>query len=507
MDKIRVVYVLVDTRQLTLYKEDGTKITIPQGDLRVKRIVEEYIPLIDSQGWADIDLSAVQSTEYADFEKKTNGVVRFFKVAAKKVSSFFSAPIAEPGIHGQLPQKPTMQDFVAEVVANAKPALSVEKASSQTDFKPEADTTIVAVVGDVAIPNVQQLDTQIKHSLKLGSTKGMEALLKRLASVMDRRQHSVEDVLRFLENADLPIADDGSIIAYKILARREGHFVDCHTKLVKQKVGSVVIVDESLVDRNRKNECSNGLHVARRGYLGGFNGDVCCLIKVAPEDVVTVPHGDPNKVRVCAYHIISELSAQAFQVLKSNRPMTTIPEAKRLLADAIAGNHVGKLEEVRITQAGGRGLVIVPLVNTQPQIPTPAVQISKALATDDPEVADKAAKAVTAQETVKQLKAARNQSKEEPVASKPAASLSRKEQAKIITNELMSIETSASARLVAAQNLRELKKKTKVSWETLGVQPDQTAMMFEMLKLEPAPVKTSAKTKSLSSKLNNKSAV
>ena len=501
MDKIRVVYVLVDTRQLTLYKEDGTKITIPQGDLRVKRIVEEYIPLIDSQGWADIDLSAVEVTEYADFEKKTNGVVRFFKVAAKKVSSFFSAPIAEPGIHGQLPQKPTMQDFVAEVVANAKPALSVEKPTPETK-----DDTIVAVVGDVAIPNVQQLNTQIKHSLKLGSTKGMEALLKRLASVMDRRQHSVEDVLRFLENADLPIADDGTIIAYKILKRKDGHFVDCRTKLVKQKVGSVVIVDESLVDRNRKNECSNGLHVARRGYLGGFQGDVCCLIKVAPEDVVTVPHGDPNKVRVCAYHIISELSAQAFEILKSNRPMTTIPEAKRLLADAIAGNHVGKLEEVRITQAGGRGLVIVPLVNAQPQTPTPTVQISKALATDDPELADKAAKTVTAQETVKQLKAARNQSKEEPVASKPAASLSRKEQAKLITDELMSIETSASARLVAAQNLRDLKKKTKVSWETLGVQPDQTAMMFEMLKLEPSPVKTSAKTKSLSSKLNNKSA-
>ena len=186
--------------------------------------------------------------------------------------------------------------------------------------------------------------------------------------------------------------------------------------------------------------------------------------------------------------------------------MTTIPEAKRLLADAIAGNHVGKLEEVRITQAGGRGLVIIPLVNAQPQTPTPTVQISKALATDDPEVADKAAKTVTAQETVKQLKAARNQSKEEPVASKPAASLSRKEQARQFANQLLSTETSADARLSAAQSLRELKKKSKVSWEILGVFAAEVALMDYALKDEPAPVKTSAKTKSLSSKLSNKSA-
>ena len=41
MTKIRIVAAVVDTRRLTLYKEDGETIRIPQGDERVQRIIDE----------------------------------------------------------------------------------------------------------------------------------------------------------------------------------------------------------------------------------------------------------------------------------------------------------------------------------------------------------------------------------------------------------------------------------------------------------------------------------
>lgn len=495
MTAVRVVYVLVDTRQLIIYQENGSKILIPQGDPRVKRIVEEYLPLLDKQGWVDMDLSAIVDTSYDQFEKQTNGVVRFFKVAAKKVTDFFKQSTAEPGEHGEAP-RPTMQDFVAEVVAHAKPAVTV------TPEAKEEPETVVAVVDNVVIPNVQQLGEHIKHSVKLGSSKGMEAFFKRLAPAMERRQHSVEDLLRFMEKADLPVADDGSIIAYKILNRKDDGYVDCHTGKVRQRLGSYVRVDESLVDRNRSNECSNGLHIARRGYLGSFSGQVCCLIKMAPEDVVTVPHGDPNKVRVCGYHIIDELPANVFAVLRGNKPMTNDPAAREMLAKAIAGDHIGKLEEVRITRPKGEGLVIVPLISTA-VAENIKVDFKSAVALDDPEVETKTIATITPKQTAKKLEASRNQDKETPVdPAKPYAVPSRKDQAKTITTQLMAIDTPADVRRAVAYDLRNLKKKSKVSWEVLGVSEAEVRMMNQILEAEPAPVKTSKKTQSLSKMLH-----
>ena len=41
MTKIRIMAAVVDTKRLTLYKEDGDTVLIPQGDPRLARIVEE----------------------------------------------------------------------------------------------------------------------------------------------------------------------------------------------------------------------------------------------------------------------------------------------------------------------------------------------------------------------------------------------------------------------------------------------------------------------------------
>ena len=87
------------------------------------------------------------------------------------------------------------------------------------------------------------------------------------------------------------------------------------------------------------------MHIARRGYLGGFGGDVCVLCKIDPEDVMVVPHNDPNKVRVKGYHILSVMSDEAMKLLRANKPMTGEEDALELVYRAIKGDHIDRIEQ------------------------------------------------------------------------------------------------------------------------------------------------------------------
>jgi hypothetical protein len=493
MSSVRIISAIVDVRNLTLYKEDGETIIIPQGDPRVRGIIEQVLPVIENGGIATVDLS--DSNVYQEFEEKTGGMVRFLRVAKKALKSLFGGDddaVAPTGVFGPVPV-PSKAQAVNEILAHAKPV-------DQDDD----ESSIVAVVKTDAgeqkiIPDVHQLKAHITHSNIYGSTKGIENLLKRLGAIIDQRHHSVEDVLRFLEKADLPIADDGSIIAYKVLnqlGRDENLFVDCHTGLVKQQVGSYVCVDESLVDKNRRNECSNGLHIARRAYIRSFGGDVCTITKIAPEDIITVPHNDPNKVRVCGYHIIFKLDGQSHQKLRENKPITDTDYGKKLLARAMSGDHVGRLEEVRITGQRGQGVVIAPLVLRTPDenqredipVPTQAVAVNV-------EEAENQAPPVDPKEINKELSEIREEK---------AVKFNRKETAAVMVAMVMSTESNFKARKEAAKGLVGMKKTAKVPWSRLGVSEQAVKIIFEVLKDEPAPVKTSKKTKAISAKMNGK---
>lgn len=382
----RIVAVVVDTKKAILYKEDGTTVTIFQGDERLRPMLEYLVPEITNKGYGDVDLSTENS--WKDFEEKS--AVRFFRIAKEKLKSFFGAkkestgPVAPQSIGSMatINKAAGNQAAVQEILKYATPV----KAESFTEDKvaPQRPTvesnghtpndrttnssdeyydkhpeTIVAVTptGKV-IPGVERIKSQFKGAVKNGSTKGIEIFLERIGKVIVERSHTVEDLLRFMERGDLPIADDGSIIIYKKLFRHvDGiHFVDPHTRKVLQRVGSLVYMNESLVDKNRRNECSSGLHVARRGYVGTFSGDAIVLAKVRPEDVIAVPDYDANKMRVCGYHIIAELSPEQYKAINSNRPLSDAEGGAELLAQAIAGNHVGVVYKTHIRGHLGQNL-------------------------------------------------------------------------------------------------------------------------------------------------------
>lgn len=491
--KIKIVAAIVDTRQLTLYREDGESIIIKQGDQRLRPILDQVTPQIVTRGFAELEITDITVvTGFQQFEGQS-GLVRFFKVAREKLKDLFAPPVDAAAV-GKVPAPErtpiqekmdkmvpppvvnTTQAAIDEVMRHAIPVsaeeFTTEGVNKQGNIVEDDGTTdqqrnevvsshtIVAQVGGKLIPDMERIENHFARAAKLGSPGGVEKFLQRLAAVIDQRTHSVEDLLKFMERADMPIADDGSVIIFKMLNRvGNGRYVDCHTGNVSQTVGSYVCMGISLVDRVRNNECSNGLHVGRRGYMRSFSGNVCTVAKLAPEDVVTVPTYDANKMRVMGYHILTELSAPLFELIKKNQPITDLDEGKVLLGKLLAGDHIGRTEEVRITSSMGGTVVITPITPAQAIIANinvgrvtrgvvPIPSSAEALANPEQEKQDTP---INPKEVIKNVQ-----------------SLTRKDQAQKLFKVYKKSPTQRNK-----DKLIAFKKSVKLGWKALGIDESQ----------------------------------
>ncbi|HVH93179.1 MAG TPA: hypothetical protein VM783_17580 [Candidatus Acidoferrum sp.] len=389
------------------------------------------------------------------------------------------------------------EDAVNEILAHALPvsdpqfhehtvgkqgAIVNDDNGKTSDYleEPDAPDTIIAVVDNKIIPGMEKIKAQFARAAKMGSTAGVEKFLQRIGAVMDKRAHSIDELLTFMERGDLPIAEDGSILIYKVLNHHGGGeqktFVDCHSGQVKQWVGAYVCMDENLVDMNRRQECSVGLHVARRGYVRGFSGNACVLGKLAPEDVIAVPHGEANKLRACGYHIIKELTPKQHNLLKANRPITDDPDGKILLADAIAGRHIGITHRVEITGPKGGGVKVTKLVQETPEVEAKAaaevVPVDALPNINKPELDEPVSPVGVAKEVTKVVE---------------QQQLSRKEQATKLYEEWKAC-IDLDDRAAAHNLLVAFKKASKVSWDKLGItDPVFTGGVGSVFYTKPKP--------------------
>lgn len=524
---IEVITAVVDTKELTLYLKDGSTKTIPQGDPRVKRIVEEITPILMANEVAKVNLDYDKTTEFAKFEEKTNGVVKFFRVAKQKLQSFLNRTEAlfvgehvDPQVIGRTDNEPEEEsnspdedttvskeeaiERVASALAGAVPVKELtptERMQKATDdiLKHAVPVTdhhfadhqvgdnqdkhaLVAVVADKVIPNVQHLHSQIKHVNDGGDSEGLVNLMKRVSQV--KRGHSVDDLMKFLKKGDLPIAKDGSIIIYKRLNQSDskvGDYVDCHSGRVTQRVGDIVCMAEKMVDHNRRVDCSNGLHVARRQYLGSFNGNKMILAKVNPEDVIAVPEYDANKMRVCAYHILFEIPEKDAAKLNSNRPIEKTDQAAILLARALAGDYPPARRRVEITEGKGGGLKITDLSE---KVDHKHQNLEPVAALEDKSIIDPA---MTSGPKV-------NPADVIPVEKTVSKPETRTEQVQRLFKAVVTGST-ATERLEAAKELTALRKGWKKSWDAIEINADGVKKIERALATDPTVAKVAPVSK------------
>lgn len=395
MNKIRIAAAIASQHGITLYLENGGTMNLPNDSWRTSSILKNVAPKMAANQIVEIDLDDFSVEK--QIEDKTAGVIRFIKKTMDE-------------LQGMLAELEGSKDTPKANTEPTRPAAAVPQVSQKT----ESVAVVKTKTGDVEVPGMDNMTRHMEHAVQTGNTKGLERFMVRIAAVSKDRGHTVQELLKFMERGDLPIADDGCIVAYKVLKTKgvdKDVFVDCHTSKVEQNLGSRVSMDPKLVDRSRSTECSVGLHIARRGYLHGFTGNVITLVKVAPEDVVAVPNGEPDKMRAAAYHIVGVLPNEVHATLRMNKPMTGNDIASKMLADVIAGNHVKVLKEVRIGAARGGDVTSKPTRNADKPAPK-EFQSGKAKAIDDannnltPKAVREMARA--APEPVKETKAERD---------------------------------------------------------------------------------------------------
>lgn len=526
---VTIVGISVDAQNAVLYLEDGSTVTIAQGDPRLPNIVnaaKKHIPL---EGSAVIDIAEPVKVrnEFKETEEGTGGLIKFFRVAKSFIKKFIDtespekvdesvahisplelgikpgqtildveeaddltyaleaqpaaveaaveAPVAEEVKPAELTNDQKIDLATARMRELAGKGSTVDDPEFHKPITDEDSDTIVAVntkTGSV-IPHAHKLSSQMKAASKLKDFRGFVNFLNRLEPVLKDRGHSAEDLMKFIEHGDLPIADDGCIVIYKRLKEKQGTFVDVHSGNIKQNVGSYVFMKPGLVDPNRRQDCSNGLHVASLGYLSSFSGNITVMAKVRPEDVFAVPEYSRTKMRVCGYHILAVLPESLRNHVNSGGSISSIPEGKELLNKVLRGAHVGITELVEVGGHNGSKVTYTKVENTEA---AKAEEVKVDLVKETLEQSDLSEAAPTE-------KAA------------PVLATDLKEPAPVVAPEIKKskldvlfetfeaayVEGDLDKALTLANNIVESKKRAKKGWDKLGFTQGDVDLLMEII--------------------------
>lgn len=577
---MKIKTIIVDQTEMLIYAPDGSEpVRIPQGDPRLRRIMDAAMPALLANEIAEVEVG--DDNHFQQFEEQTGGIVKLFRVAKSKLKDLFGVkpaqpvqtvqdafvppmtvsatpqiqqvpttqpvPVAAPPINPNLlnQSSPSAEQAARDILLNSLPpekveapraveanpamaapygekpvlkevpkpnhilndaekdqrrkavedvmkhATPVKSGSFTTNNLDHADPdTLVAVVENpktkekVLVQDVQHMANHMAHAVKTNSHEGLVRFMERVGAVASKRQHSVDDLLKFMKRNDMPIANDGSILAYKTLQKHketEGLFVDIHSKRVPQKVGTRVFMSEKLVDPDRRNACSNGLHIARRGYVGGFRGDACFLIRIDPEDVIAVPEYDANKMRVSGYDIIHQLSDQDYAAVCADRAFTDNSTSKQVLADMVAGKYPEIHTTVEITAHMGGGLKITSLEpkktkKAEKPVTTPVNDIKEETVTETnnvPAAAPAEAEAVDFLVEGKMTAPVLNMDQvQDAIVAHKNELKGNALAASQLYDAVLAAKSGSAEELHAAEALLDFKKAKKKGWPALGLHSD-----------------------------------
>ena len=193
-NKKQVVSMLTKEDNVTLFTTMGEVITIANnGDYDMAKIVEYLTPKLTGTAAVEIDLdeyTKVNKAVVKALELESEGIVITQMIGGKEVQGIF------------YPAKTSVQVQVGET--------------------------------KVVIPDVENLKGHMERAAQEKSPSVVN-FFKRLAPVLASRKHSGEDLMKFIKHSEMPLTNDGRIIAYKrvnVQDAVEGIYKDCHTGLV-----------------------------------------------------------------------------------------------------------------------------------------------------------------------------------------------------------------------------------------------------------------------------------
>lgn len=159
---------------------------------------------------------------------------------------------------------------------------------------------------EFSLPDSLVGDILYKTDNSSDATRKLMAFANRLGKNPSHRVFS--GLYDYLLGNGIEITENGMIHCYKRV--RENYF-DIHSGTFDNHPGNTVSMPRVMVDENKENACSTGLHVCSSDYLPTFangRGDRIILVEVDPADVVSIPYDNSAKCRCCKYLVLADVS-------------------------------------------------------------------------------------------------------------------------------------------------------------------------------------------------------
>lgn len=139
-------------------------------------------------------------------------------------------------------------------------------------------------------------------------------------------QTARDEMYLWLESGNLPLTADGCFLAFKKVNKDySSSHMGPNGKKFFNHIGTSPSMKREDVDPNRDVTCSRGLHFCSWQYLPhfGLGGESrVVIVKIAPEDVVSIPSDYNNsKGRAWTYHIIGEVPESECEHLFNSKPV------------------------------------------------------------------------------------------------------------------------------------------------------------------------------------------
>lgn len=217
--------------------------------------------------------------------------------------------------------------------------LTAAKITKVSKGKATVTTTGKVVLNNEELPHA--LSERMKMMAKSGTdVEPLELFWKRLKK--NPSENSRNQLFRFVENNGVTILEDGRFLLYKGL---RDDLKSIHDGKTQHAVGEYTSIPRSQCDDNPNAACSSGLHVAPYKHalsIYGGSGRKMVEMIVDPEDVVSVPSHDREKMRVCRYFTNAVVNKDGVGIrtgliaYSSERPVTNAEKSKSTSAPAPA---------------------------------------------------------------------------------------------------------------------------------------------------------------------------
>ncbi len=189
----------------------------------------------------------------------------------------------------------------------------------------EGDDSGLSISGDtVAIDGIPVYGALCRHIEQMHSEGfPLDPILNFVRKLRKNPSYRIREQLwGFIEacqqDGGFTLHSDGDIMAYKVVGN---DWMDKHSHTFDNHPGCIVQMPRNEVDDDPNHTCSSGLHFCAYSYVGSFkfDEDRLVLVKISPEDVVSIPSDYGNaKARCCRYEVVEEIGGPVKRTVYSD---------------------------------------------------------------------------------------------------------------------------------------------------------------------------------------------